>query len=165
VFARTLHINTHDIGGHISSGLHIDPEPYMRWVQFAVLSPVVRLHSPRISEGVGGERPDAILVNDDYLVEAVTQGVLDAGRRVPEDVVVVAQCNFPHLPPAVTPVVRLGYDLPDLMDRALAALLEPEPPTEVVAPLMAEAAWQVRRAAAEPALPVPLGIAGAKCWD
>ncbi|MHC4886862.1 MAG: glycoside hydrolase family 31 protein [Planctomycetota bacterium] len=47
---------THDIGGHISSGLHIDPELYMRWVQFAVLSPVVRLHSSRISEGVGGER-------------------------------------------------------------------------------------------------------------
>jgi hypothetical protein len=47
---------THDIGGHISSGLYIDPELYMRWVQFAVLSPVVRLHSSRISTGVGGER-------------------------------------------------------------------------------------------------------------
>jgi hypothetical protein len=47
---------THDIGGHISSGQYIDPELYMRWVQFAVLSPVVRLHSSCISKGVGGER-------------------------------------------------------------------------------------------------------------
>jgi hypothetical protein len=47
---------THDIGGHISSALHIDPELYMRWVQFAVLSPVVRLHSSRIGDRVGGER-------------------------------------------------------------------------------------------------------------
>lgn len=47
---------THDIGGHISSALHIDPELYVRWVQFAVLSPVVRLHSSKQGEGVGGER-------------------------------------------------------------------------------------------------------------
>jgi len=47
---------THDIGGHISSALHIDPELYMRWVQFAVLSPVIRLHSSKQAEGVGGER-------------------------------------------------------------------------------------------------------------
>jgi alpha-glucosidase (family GH31 glycosyl hydrolase) len=47
---------THDIGGHISSALHIDPELYMRWVQFATLSPVVRLHSSKQGEGIGGER-------------------------------------------------------------------------------------------------------------
>ena len=47
---------THDIGGHISSALHIDPELYMRWVQFAVLNPVVRLHSSKQGEGIGGER-------------------------------------------------------------------------------------------------------------
>lgn len=47
---------THDIGGHISSALHIDPELYMRWVQFAVLSPIIRLHSSKQGEGIGGER-------------------------------------------------------------------------------------------------------------
>ncbi|MBF0243795.1 MAG: DUF5110 domain-containing protein [Planctomycetes bacterium] len=47
---------THDIGGHMSTALHIDPELYMRWVQFAVLSPVIRLHSSKQYEGVGGER-------------------------------------------------------------------------------------------------------------
>ncbi len=47
---------THDIGGHISNFLAIDPELYVRWVQFAVMNPVVRLHSSKQEEGVGGER-------------------------------------------------------------------------------------------------------------
>ncbi len=47
---------SHDIGGHFSSFLYIDPELYVRWVQFAVLSPIVRLHSAMQEEGVGGER-------------------------------------------------------------------------------------------------------------
>ena len=44
---------THDIGGHMSSFLFVDPELYVRWAQFAVLSPVVRLHS----SGGGERRP------------------------------------------------------------------------------------------------------------
>jgi len=47
---------THDVGGHMSTALYIDPELYMRWVQSAVLSPIIRLHSSKQSEGVGGER-------------------------------------------------------------------------------------------------------------
>jgi alpha-glucosidase (family GH31 glycosyl hydrolase) len=44
---------THDIGGHFTynTASIIDPELYLRWVQFAVLSPIVRLHS-----GGGNER-------------------------------------------------------------------------------------------------------------
>lgn len=42
---------THDIGGHICEHRLMDPELYSRWVQFGVLSPVVRLHSSG-----GGER-------------------------------------------------------------------------------------------------------------
>ncbi len=47
---------THDIGGHISSYIMIDPELYVRWVGFAALNPIVRLHSSKIAEGIGGER-------------------------------------------------------------------------------------------------------------
>jgi hypothetical protein len=47
---------THDVGGHLSTAMHIDPELYMRWVQFAVLSPMVRLHSKKFGEDIGGER-------------------------------------------------------------------------------------------------------------
>ena len=36
---------SHDLGGHI--GNHIDPEMYIRWMQFGALSPVMRTHSQK----------------------------------------------------------------------------------------------------------------------
>ncbi len=57
------------------------------------------------------ERPDALFITDDNLVEAATRGLLDAGVRVPQDVDVVAHGNFPHLTPSSLPVVRLGFDI------------------------------------------------------
>ena len=42
---------THDIGGHICDHRLMDADLYCRWVQFGVLSPIVRLHSSG-----GGER-------------------------------------------------------------------------------------------------------------
>jgi hypothetical protein len=38
---------SHDLGGHFSSGGRIDPELYLRWIQFGALSPVMRVHSTR----------------------------------------------------------------------------------------------------------------------
>jgi prepilin-type processing-associated H-X9-DG protein len=35
----------HDLGGHI--GNHIDPEMYVRWLQFGALSPIMRTHSQK----------------------------------------------------------------------------------------------------------------------
>lgn len=36
---------SHDLGGHI--GNHIDPEMYVRWMQFGALSPIMRTHSQK----------------------------------------------------------------------------------------------------------------------
>ncbi len=47
---------THDIGGHMSEFEFIDPELYVRWAHFGVLSPIVRFHSSKIADGIGGER-------------------------------------------------------------------------------------------------------------
>lgn len=47
---------THDIGGHLSPFLMLDPELYVRWVQFAVLNPIVRLHSGKQGPKIAGER-------------------------------------------------------------------------------------------------------------
>lgn len=60
-------------------------------------------------------RPDALLVADDNLIGEVEKGILAAGVRVPEDLEVVAHCNFPQ--PAFTrlPVRRLGYDIRDML--------------------------------------------------
>ena len=44
---------THDIGGHMSDFQFADPELYLRWVQFGVMSPIFRLHS----SGGGERRP------------------------------------------------------------------------------------------------------------
>jgi DNA-binding LacI/PurR family transcriptional regulator len=88
-------------------------------------------------------RPDAIIVTDDYLAEQATLGVLDAGVRAPDDVTVVVQCNFPLLPPSVTPVDRMGVDLPALLHAALEALLAPQfdPDSVVVGRIVPEAQW------------------------
>lgn len=57
------------------------------------------------------ERPDALFITDDNLVEAATLGLIDAGVQVPGDVEVVAHGNFPHLTPSRLPVMRLGFDI------------------------------------------------------
>jgi GntR family transcriptional regulator len=57
------------------------------------------------------ERPDGLLINDDNLVPHATQGIIDAGLRVPDDVEVVAHANFPHATPAAVPCTRYGIDV------------------------------------------------------
>ncbi|SNT34659.1 alpha-glucosidase [Granulicella rosea] len=40
---------SHDIGGHIPG--EVDPELYTRWVQFGVLSPILRTHTTKAADG------------------------------------------------------------------------------------------------------------------
>lgn len=40
---------SHDIGGHIAHGPKTDGEMYLRWLQFGILSPIVRTHASKIS--------------------------------------------------------------------------------------------------------------------
>ena len=56
------------------------------------------------------ERPDGLIVSDDNLVECATSGVVAAGVRVPEELAIVAHCNFPWAASSVVPVRRLGFD-------------------------------------------------------
>lgn len=66
------------------------------------------------------QRPDALLIGDDNLVEQTTQGVADAGAQ--EDVSIVAHCNFPHQPTAVVPVTWLGFDARQILAACLQSL-------------------------------------------
>jgi DNA-binding LacI/PurR family transcriptional regulator len=68
------------------------------------------------------ERPDALLIADDNLVEHATAGVIAAGLRAPEDVEIVAHCNFPWPAPSVLPARRLGYDTGELLFVCLGLL-------------------------------------------
>ncbi len=71
-------------------------------------------------QGAPGERPDALVIQDDSLVPLVTAGVVDSGVPVrapgaapcPGDLVVVAHANFPYPTPSAVPAMRLGYDIP-----------------------------------------------------
>ena len=56
------------------------------------------------------DRPNALFITDDNLVEYASAGVRDAGVRVPKDVLVIGHCNFPYPPNSVVPIHRVGYD-------------------------------------------------------
>ncbi len=69
-------------------------------------------------------RPDALLITNDNLVEHAMSGIIAAGVRVPDDLEVVAHCNFPWLVPKVLPVRRLGYDARQVLAACLDLLDE-----------------------------------------
>lgn len=68
------------------------------------------------------DQPDAVVIADDNLVEAVTQGMVDAGVGVPRDVRVVAHCNFPWPTRSALPVTRLGWDTRGILALALGLI-------------------------------------------
>ena len=70
------------------------------------------------------ERPDALLVADDNLVEYATAGLLAAGIAVPRELEVVAHCNFPWPAPSVLPFMRLGYNITSILDTCIEAINE-----------------------------------------
>lgn len=65
------------------------------------------------------ERPDGLIIVDDNLVEHACAGLLQAGMRLPDDLEVVAHCNFPAPAASVLPIARLGYDIPRILEFAL----------------------------------------------
>jgi DNA-binding LacI/PurR family transcriptional regulator len=66
--------------------------------------------------------PDALLINDDNLVEPVTSVLKELKIRVPEELHVVAHANYPVLPKAHVPVEFLGYDLQDFLRHTVKAI-------------------------------------------
>lgn len=93
----------------------------LHWVQGASIefpgtaSNIARL----LMHGRAEERPDALMILDDNLVEYATAGVLAAGMRVPDDLDVVAHCNFPWPTPSVLPVSRLGFNNTEVVARCV----------------------------------------------
>jgi len=90
--------------------------------------------------GKGNDRPDAFLIMDDNLVDEATKGLAATELTVPDDVAVVAHCNFPHPPASAVPVTHLGYDISkvlalciDLIDKQRQD--EPVPDLTVIDPL------------------------------
>lgn len=83
------------------------------------------------------ERPDALLITDDNLVEEATLGLRLAGVRVPQELDIVAHANFPYPTRSLCQAKRLGYDARnivstclDLIDRRRRGQMPP-PLTEI----------------------------------
>ncbi len=58
----------------------------------------------------GEDRPDALIIHDDNLVEHVVTGLMTAGVKVPDDLEIVAHFNYPTLAASTLPMTRLGFD-------------------------------------------------------
>ena len=69
--------------------------------------------------GAPGERPDALMVSDDNLVEHASAGVIASGLRTPDDLDVVGHCNFPWPAASVLPIKRLGFDAHEVLARCV----------------------------------------------
>ncbi|MBA3700015.1 MAG: substrate-binding domain-containing protein [Planctomycetes bacterium] len=68
------------------------------------------------------QRPDALVVTDDNLVEQVSAGLHQLGLRVPDDLDVIAHANFPLAAPTALPFTRLGFDIPQVFTLAMDLL-------------------------------------------
>jgi len=68
------------------------------------------------------KRPDALVIQDDHLVEAATHGLHRAGVRAPDDIVVFSHCNFPDRPPSNVPVRWIGYDMAEVVQAGIDTL-------------------------------------------
>ncbi len=61
------------------------------------------------------DRPDALLIVDDNLVQPATEGLLAAGVRAPRDMDIVGHATFPHATPSALPIRRIGFAAPDML--------------------------------------------------
>ncbi len=67
-----------------------------------------------------GVRPDALFIGDDNFTEPVLKGLVQAGVRVPEDLLVVAHNNFPLPVPDVLPITLVGFNAETILNAAMS---------------------------------------------
>jgi len=65
------------------------------------------------------QRPDALIITDDSLVEHATAGLVDAGVSIPRELEVVAHANFPYVTPSQVPAKRVGFDVREVLRTCL----------------------------------------------
>lgn len=70
------------------------------------------------------ERPDALVITDDSLVEAACQGIADAGSVLPKSFITIGYCNFPAIPSTAVPLCLYGMNVNCFLDKCISLLME-----------------------------------------
>ena len=65
---------------------------------------------------------DTLIIADDTLIEHAQAGLVAAGVNVPEDLLLIEQCNWPWPVPSVLPSTRIGFDITELLDQCMKLL-------------------------------------------
>jgi len=86
-----------------------------RWHDLAAVNHCVQL----LMRAAPGERPDALIITDDNLIEGAVEGLITAGARVSEEIDVVALANFPLHSEPVLPIRLLAYDQREVLRQAV----------------------------------------------
>ena len=108
--------------------------PFAEWASHAVQA---MFQLPR------GERPDGLIITDDHLVEAGARGLKAMNLRTPEDLDVVAHCNYPALPKVDVPVCWLGFDSRSIILNVIRLLRKSQTEMTAVIPALFEKEWRV----------------------
>ncbi len=101
----------------------IEVNPY--WIQSVPIGTIFRGAKNLVNllmQLEGDKKPDAIIIHDDNLVDHAVAGLLAAGVKVPDEIDVVVMSNFPSQFPSVMPLVRLGFDCREALDKCLHIL-------------------------------------------
>jgi hypothetical protein len=83
------------------------------WYPLAVRNNVLLLLG-----AAANERPDALFIVDDNLIDAAISGAIATGGDVLSEVELIATCNFPR-PDAVVPMRRIGFNTAELLETAI----------------------------------------------
>jgi DNA-binding LacI/PurR family transcriptional regulator len=92
--------------------------PWMQWVGRSDPASATQLIS-LLMDYRRDQRPDALLVTDDNLVQYVSAGLVATGVKVGDEMEMIAHCNWPWPPSSVLPMVRIGFDVRQILQRAM----------------------------------------------
>jgi len=99
-------------------------ETHPRWCQYAPHSIGGRRWAANAAQAIvsGSDRPDALVIYDDNLVESAMTGLQAAGCAVPSQCLVVAHTNFPWPIASPYPLIRIGVDVQKIISAAVAEI-------------------------------------------
>lgn len=153
------HATVHHV--RFPSGGHLEPARSVGW-RDALLrrgivptDPIEVSHDPRSAIPVGtalASRPEvtAVFCANDETAMGIIRGLVDAGKRVPEDVSVVGFDDHPHAELYSPPLTTVGQDFPGVGQRAVELLLAERSPGNSATVSTAPTQLRIRKSSAPP---------------